>query len=110
MAIKIGDAASLSDPENEQITTDDRQQIIEVIGGNVVQDYGHIESGDKRSWSLTFSRANWEIVKGYWNKRTLVTVTDQNKESFTARIVIKSYQRVKRFPGYITANIELWLI
>ena len=52
MAIRIGDAVSLSNPSSEQITPDDRQQLIETIGGVVVQDFGHIAAGDKISWEL----------------------------------------------------------
>ena len=108
MAIKIGDAVSLSDPENEQITPDDRRQIIEVIGGVVVQDYGHVEAGDKASWKLTFSSENWEKIKSYWNDGTIVQVTDAGKDTFNARVIIKSYNRRAKFPKYWDAQIELW--
>ena len=33
---------SLNNPSNETITPDDRQQTFEVVGGVVVQDFGHI--------------------------------------------------------------------
>ena len=38
MSIKIGEAVSMGEPENERITPDDRQQTLEVIGGVVVQE------------------------------------------------------------------------
>ena len=47
MAIRIGDVWSLSNPESETITPDDRQQTIEILGGVSVQDFGHIEAGER---------------------------------------------------------------
>ena len=44
MKMKIGNVYSFETPENWSYTTDDRQEIVELINGNTVQDYGHIES------------------------------------------------------------------
>ncbi len=111
MAIKIGEAVSLGNPTNETITPDDRQQTMEVIGGVVVQDYGHVEAGDRISWTLAFRTPEWEKVKRYWNGREMVLVEDAAGEAFYARVVVKSYMRLARFEGKaIEANIELWRV
>ena len=44
--IQIGDVRTL-EVENWQIVPDDRQQQIEIVGGSVVQDFGHVEEGIK---------------------------------------------------------------
>ena len=110
--VKIGEAYSMNDPENETITPCDRQTLVEVMDGAVVQDFGRYEEADKIEWSLQFRLRDWEIVKGYWSSRKLVEVTDQRGgRSITARIVIKSYNYVEHFRNKaITAKIELWRI
>lgn len=110
MAIKIGEVYSLSNPENETITPDDRQQTIEIIGAVSVQDFGHVEMGDKISWTLTFSPAAWQMILWYWNNRETVSITDAGGETFTGRVVVKSYTRKVRFESHITANIEIWRV
>lgn len=111
MAIKIGNAVSLSNPENETVTPDDRQETLEVIGGVVVQDFGRVEAGDKISWTLQFLKPEWEKVKHYWNSREFVVVEDAGGDVFQARVVVKSYSRLARFEGKaVEANIELWRV
>ena len=46
--IAIGDITTL-DTENWQVVPDDRQQLVEIIGGVAVQDFGHVAAGDKIS-------------------------------------------------------------
>ena len=111
MAIKIGDAVSLSNPTTETITPDDRQETMEIIGGVVVQDFGRVEAGDKISWTIQFLTPEWEKLKRYWNNREYVVVEDVGGEVFYARVVVKSYSRLARFEGKaIEANIELWRV
>lgn len=101
----------MSDPgDDNTITPDDRQELVKVFGSVVVQDYGHIEAGDTISWKLQFNKPNWELVKSYWHNRVIVNVQDEAKQIFQARIVVKSYSRVNRFPDYINASVELWRI
>lgn len=102
---------SLSDPENETITPDDRQQTLEVIGGVVVQDYGHIVAGDKISWTLVFPKAAWAQIKAWWNARAMVSIVDASGDVFKARIVVKSYSYVPRFAKKaVQAQLELWMV
>ncbi len=110
MSVQIGAVRSMNDPDSETITPDDRQTLIAVVGGAVVQDYGYVQEGDKISWSLQFSPAAWEIVRGYWRNRTLVSITDAAGETLTAHIVIKSSSRVIRFAKYIKCQLEIWRV
>ena len=107
--VKIGNAYSLSNPKNETITPDDRQETIEIIGGVVVQDFGRVEQGDKILWTLQFWKKDWDLIKEYWNNRELVEITDAAGEVFFARVVVRSYTRIYKFENKaIEANIELW--
>lgn len=108
--VKIGDAVSMSNPSSESITVDDRQSIVQTLGGNVVQDFGSFASGEKVSWQLQFDMTNWLKVKSYWTNRTLVTVADNAGNTFTARILIKSYSYVDFFRNYVTATLEFWML
>ncbi len=108
MAIRIGNVWSLSNPESETITPDDRQQTIEILGGVSVQDFGHIKEGDKVAWTLDFSPEAWETVMSYWDSRVIVDVKDAGGMTFRGRVVVKSYRRKVRFESHITANIEIW--
>ncbi len=110
MSVRIGEAKSMNDPESETIMPDDRQELIQVMGGVVVQDYGVVDSGLKISWTLNFLQPEWEKVVGYWKNRTLVTVTGTGEKSFIARVIVKSYRRIDRFRNAVTAQLELWLV
>lgn len=106
----IGDAFSLSNPENEEYKMDDRQEIIKTIGGNVVQDYGAVDSGIVLSCDLTFTEKNFSLILDYWKKRTKVNVSYDGKAAFEARIVLKSYAAVEMFPTVKKCRIEFWKI
>lgn len=108
--VKIGDAVSMSDPANENITTDDRQSVVQTLGGNVVQDFGYFANGFKVSWELQFDRENWDKVTNYWTNRTMVDVSDEQGNSFTGRVVIKSFGFVDYFRDHIIATIEFWMV
>ena len=108
--VTIGKAKSMNDPDGESITTNDRQTLIQTMGGNVVQDYGYHASDSKLTLSLQFDAANWALVCEYWQKRELVSIADTFGHTITARIIIKSYSYVDRFRDYIKANIEIWRV
>ena len=111
MVVRIGDAVSLNAPE-ESILPDDRQTKIQTVGGVVVQDYGHIQTGDVVQWSnLQMMQADAEIVESNWNSREAVTVTNAGLQTFTARVVVKSWKRYPRFESKaVEMNIELWRV
>ena len=102
---------SLGNPSNETITPDDRQQMMEVIGGVVVQDFGHVAAGDKISWTLQFTATAWTTIKTWWNARNMVTVTDAAGNVHVVRVVVKSYSYVPMFERKaVQAVIELWYV
>lgn len=108
--IQIGDVRTL-EAENWQIVPDDRQQQIEIVGGMAVQDFGHVEEGDKVSCSVTLFASDWEIIKGYWDSRAPVNISDEAGVVWAdMRVVVKSYQYVPRFPKAIKATLEFWRV
>ncbi len=110
MSVRIGQARSLNDPESETVLPDDRQELIQVMGGVVVQDYGVVAAGEKIAWTLNFLPSEWEKVVTYWKNRTMVAVTGAGGKPFMARVLVKSYRRIDRFRGAVTAQLELWLV
>ena len=97
--------------ENWQIVPDDRQQMVEIIGGTVVQDFGHIEAGDKITCSATLTAADWEIIKGYWDSRALVSLEDEAGNIYPKmRVVVKNYSYVQQFPRYYKVTFEFWRV
>lgn len=111
MKIKIGAARSFNLPENKKIIPDDRQTKVEVMGGAVVQDYGHVSAGDVISFSALFDTDNWSIIYNYWHSRQLIDYVDENGDIYAdCRVVIKSWSHRGRFPAYVTAEIEIWRV
>ena len=110
MAVKIGDVYSMLDPEGENITLDDRQIRIETMNGVVVQDFGYHPEGDTIEWTLQFWEKDWQIIRQYATNRTFVEVRDGD-EMFFARIVIKSYEKIKWFRNLaVKTKVELWRV
>uniref|UniRef100_UPI001C82A64F hypothetical protein n=1 Tax=Selenomonas sp. AB3002 TaxID=1392502 RepID=UPI001C82A64F len=64
--------------ESCMINFDDRIEKIPLIGGNTVQDYGHISSGDSITVSACFSWDNAAAIYSLWESRTLVNFTDES--------------------------------
>lgn len=111
MKIHIGDAVSLSRATNFKLKPDDRQSIIETDQGNIIQDYGHVESGDKMSFLAVFHKSEFLKVWGYFHKRELVTFIDQSGVTWHGmRVCVISYGYNDRFPEYIDCELELWRI
>lgn len=106
--IHIGEVKTLS-VENWQIVPDDRQQLLEIVGGVVVQDFGHIAEGDRISCAVVVTAVDWEKIKGYWDSRAMVSVTDEGGSVLPSmRVVVKSYEYVARFPKVYKLSLELW--
>lgn len=109
--IFINDIPSLRNPENISHTFDDRVEKIELINGNTVQDYGHIESGDRFSLTCVFSSDNYQRLKYLWTSRTRVSFTDTSGTVHNnLRLVFRNIQRVNKFPNYVVLTFELWRI
>ena len=109
--IFINDIPSLRNPENINHTFDDRVEKIELINGNTVQDYGHIESGDTDAITCVFSAENFERIKTLWASRTRIAYTDEKGIVHNnLRLVFRNYHPVTRFPDYVVLTFELWRI
>ena len=108
--IQIGEVRTLS-VENWQIVPDDRQQLLEIVGGAVVQDFGHITEGDRISCTVTVTDTDWEKIKSYWDSRSRVFVTDESGSILPSmRVVVKSYEYVAHFPKVYKLSLEFWRV
>ncbi|MBR6712126.1 MAG: phosphoribosylformylglycinamidine cyclo-ligase [Selenomonadaceae bacterium] len=107
--IKIGEVETLR-TERWEVVPDDRQTRYEVIGGVVVQDFGHNSEGDTFTCAVTVPAASAATLENYWHNRTLVTVRDTSgRELENMRVVIKKYGYVDWFEDeYYCAELEFW--
>lgn len=111
MKIRINDIESYRTPESCTITVDNRIEKIQLINGNTVQDYGHIESGDTFTISALFKRSDFDALMTLWNNRTPVTFKDESGHTYAnCRLVIKSYKYETKFPSYVMLEFEIWRI
>lgn len=111
MKIKINNIESFRSPESVNITLDDRIEKIQLINGNCIQDYGHISSGDTITVTAIFKKSDFESIVQLWSNRTLVTYRDDGGNLWNnMRLVLRGYQYVARFPGYVSVNFELWRV
>lgn len=109
MKIKINNIESYRSPESITINVDDRIEKVPLINGNVVQDYGHIASGDSFTVSALFSKANFNAIVALWENRQKVSFTDDSGEIWAnCRIVIRSYRYEENFKNYVLVNFEIW--
>lgn len=109
--IYINDIPSFRAPESEDYIFDDRTEKIELIGGNVVQSYGHVESGDTFSLECVFSAFNYNRIKLLWLADARVIYTDEDGDVHTnLRLVFRRKRRVPKFPEYILLTFELWKV
>lgn len=109
--IFINDIPSLRNPDSFELNIEDRIEKIELIGGNAVQDFGHVETGDVFALDCVFSRDNWSRIESLWAARQFVSFTDVAGVVWTnLRIVVKRIKYVERFPHYVHVIFELWRI
>ena len=109
--ILINDIPSLGNPFTFELTVEDRIEKIELIGGNAVQDFGHVETGDVFSLECIFHRDNWTRIKTLWATRQLVTFTDVAGVVWqNLRIVIQRIKYVEYFPDHVRVTFQLWRI
>ena len=109
--IYINDIPSFRNPESTEYTFDNRIEKIELINGNAVQDYGHVESGDVYSVECMFTRANYLRVIQLWKAREFVTYIDEaGIVNEHMRLVCRRVRRDKKFPHYYYLTIELWRV
>ena len=107
--LKIGEAQTL-DRQNLVITPDNRITIIQTIGGNIVQDYGHVQSGDKITCTCNVDDENKEKIFKYWDEQTKVTIVKDDKVYENMRIIITRYEEIDMFPDNWKIDFEFWRI
>ena len=106
--IRIGDAKTLN-CEGWQLTPDDRQERIEIVGGIVVQDHGLIDEGEIISCSCNLSAAEADKVFTYWKNRQKVDIVDESGNIHqNRRVIVKRYKYVDMFPNFYNIDFEFW--
>ena len=61
--------------------------------------------------SVTVTAADWEKIKGYWDSRTMVSVTDEGGNILPSmRVVVKSYEYMAHFPKVYKLSLEFWRV
>ena len=108
--IKIGDVKTLT-VSGWEITPDDRQTLIETIGGVICQDFGLIPEGEKISCEVTIRVEDAATLYSYWHDRTLVTVEDAAGSAYSnMRVRVKSYSYLEGFTKYLKVKLEFWRV
>lgn len=109
--LHIGNAVSFGAPKDWRHSPDDRMAKVETMGGNVVQDYGVVDSGETITVSATFKKPEFEKLKAIWKNRTIVSVTDEAGEIWqNMRVKITAWSYVEMFPDTINAELEIWRV
>ena len=109
--LRIGDCVSFSTPKDWRHTPDDRQERVETMGGNVVQDYGVIDSGETITVSATFKKGEFDKLQAIWRNRQLVNVTDEAGEVWQdMRVKIIAWSYVDMFPDTYNVELEIWRV
>ena len=109
--IYVNDIPSLRDPEDFEYSFDDRTEKIELINGNCVQDYGHVESGDTFALTAIFKKSDYQRIKNLWLNRTKISYTDVDGTEYqNLRLVFKKKKFLAKFPQYVILTFELWRV
>ena len=105
--ITIGEVQTLT-VENWSVVPDNRITVIQTMGGNVVQDYGHIQSGDAFTCLCNVSNSAKDKIFSYWQNQTKVTIVDEAGEQYeNMRVIVDKYGRISNFPGFWSINFTL---
>ena len=116
MSIQIDTVKSIGKSEGFSITPDDRQELVQLVDGVVAVDgWGGTRNtaGDVTGLSATFTAADASTVIGWWNSRTLKTVTLEDGTSFTARIVVRKITYPDAIPfrsKFAILDLEFWTV
>jgi hypothetical protein len=109
--LKVGDAVGFRRPDDWSMVPDDRQEMHQTIDGNVVEDYGHVESGDKITCTAVFAYQEYIKIYNYWTQRTMVDVIDHAGTDWgKMRVIIRKDAYVPRFESYHQLDLEFWRI
>ena len=111
LLIFINDIPSLRDPESFELIFDDRIEKVQLINGNAVQDYGHVDNGDYFVVTAIFAIANYLRLQNVWINRQKVSFTDEAGVIWSdLRLVFRKIKYLKKFPKYIELTFELWKV
>ena len=118
--ITIGTATSIGNPDSSGVNPDDRQELVKTLtysGGAFaasafVVDMGHAAAGDVLTFTgVSFTAANWELVKAAWLARTLVSVSDGAGNTLAnCRVKVTKYNNIPKFAGFVAADFEVWRV
>ena len=110
--IEIGEAKTLN-CEDWDYKPDNRITKISTIGGNIVQNYGHVMSGDEITCKCNVSPKEADKIFGYWNNQEKVTIIDEAKKVYeNMRVIVESYSYIQMFEKkeYYSINFKFWRI
>ena len=108
--IKIGTVQTM-EVSGWSVEPDDRQTLIQTIGGVAVQDFGHVEEGDKITCTITYHAEDGPTLYQYWHNRELVNVEDEGGNIYeNMRVRVKKYQYLTGFKKYLQADLEFWRV
>ena len=114
MSIQIGTVKSVGKCENFSVAPDNREELVQLVGGVVVTDGGRITDGDVTSLQATFSAADGATIMGWANTRTKQNVTLEDGSTINnARIIIRriSYPDYIGFRSkYTVLDMEFWRV
>lgn len=117
MSVSIGGYKSIGKTENLTITPDDRQELVQLVGGAVAIDGwegARLTDGDVTGCTAMFTAADGAQVISLWNSRTLSTVVLENGETISsARVVVRriSYPDALAFRSkYVILDLEFWRV
>jgi len=119
-SLQIGSAKAMLTPAEMEYVKDNRRELVKTLsysGGNwipsvAILDNGTCQAGLVVKYSgVQFDSVNWAIVEGYADNLTVCTVTDPDGSvAANCHIYIAAYKKNKRFPGIITADVEVWRV
>lgn len=112
MAILKIDGMACLHAENYKLMTDDRAELIQLDGGNTVQDYGHVPSGDKMTVSAIWWRDDFLALWRIYEDRRRVDFVDPAGVLWPkCRIRIISYGYFEHFENRtVRTELEVWRI
>lgn len=110
--VQIGNIKSVGRSDGLDIVPDDRQELVKIIGGVTVEDYGVVADGEVISFSAVFTATDYETLRDYWSSRTLVRVVlDDGKVIDDARVVVRRTTYADDLlNSYKKVQLEVWRV
>lgn len=107
--IYINNIPSLRDPEKSEIILDHRIEKTKVIGGVVVQDFGHIKQGIEISLECIFEKKQYTALIKLWASKARVSYIDEAGNTWEdMKLVLRRLKFDRCFKDYVWVTFELW--